>query len=119
MPAVVRPALGVFNHEAVAVDTVKHHLYLTEDKVDGCLYRFTADRFFSGGHADLSSGTLEVAIKQDEAGLLFWSPVPVTVVKVSPIMMGKLYLLRKAITVSGRIIRRVSSLKFCTMPRIF
>lgn len=76
MPAVVRPALGVFNHEAVAVDTVKHHLYLTEDKVDGCLYRFTADSFFSGGHADLSSGTLEVAIKQDEAGLLSWSPVP-------------------------------------------
>jgi secreted PhoX family phosphatase len=75
MPAVVRPALGVFNHEAVAVDTMKHHLYLTEDKVDGCLYRFTADSFISAGHADLSSGTLEIAIKQDD-GLLSWLPVP-------------------------------------------
>ena len=71
----MRPALGVFNHEAVAVDTVKHRLYLTEDKVDGCLYRFAADSFTSAGHADLSSGTLEVAIKQDD-GLLSWSSVP-------------------------------------------
>lgn len=75
-PAVVRPALGVFNHEAVAVDTVKHHLYLTEDKKDGCLYRFTADAFFSAGHADLSSGLLEVAAKQGDSKVLAWSTVP-------------------------------------------
>ena len=74
--AVVRPALGVFNHEAVAVDTVKHHLYLTEDKIDGCLYRFTADNFISAGHADLSSGVLEVATKQSDYDELAWSPVP-------------------------------------------
>ena len=37
-PAVVRSALGVFNHEAVAVDLEYGHLYLTEDKPDGCLF---------------------------------------------------------------------------------
>ena len=30
-----RPALGTFNHEAVAVDTRNWHLYLTEDEDDG------------------------------------------------------------------------------------
>ena len=35
--AIVRPALGVFKHEAVAVDSLKRKLYLTEDQVDGCL----------------------------------------------------------------------------------
>lgn len=30
-PAVVRPALGAFVHEAVTVDPIRHHLYLTED----------------------------------------------------------------------------------------
>lgn len=74
--AVVRPALGVFNHEAVAVDTVNNHLYLTEDKADGCLYRFTADNYFSEGHADLSSGLLEVASRPDGSDRLDWSPVP-------------------------------------------
>ncbi len=59
--AVVRPALGVFNHEAVAVDPVQNHLYLTEDRKDGCLYRFTADTL-NNGFPDLSAGSLEVAV---------------------------------------------------------
>ena len=32
-------------HEAVAVDSVHGHLYLTEDEPDGAFYRFTADQF--------------------------------------------------------------------------
>ena len=53
----IRPALGTFNHEAVAVDTVTGALYMTEDRPDGGLYRFTPDR-----PADLGSGRLEVAV---------------------------------------------------------
>jgi secreted PhoX family phosphatase len=53
--AVVRPALGTFNHEAVAVDPDGERLYLTEDQSDGALYRFTPDAY-----PDLSSGLLEV-----------------------------------------------------------
>ena len=34
------PAYGRFHHEAVAVDPKHHRAYLTEDRVDGCLYRF-------------------------------------------------------------------------------
>ena len=55
-PAVVRPALGRFKHEAVAVDPVCKRLYLTEDKRDGGWYRFTPRAY-----PDLSEGTLEVA----------------------------------------------------------
>nr|MBK7069611.1 DUF839 domain-containing protein [Deltaproteobacteria bacterium] len=36
-PAVARPALGIFKHEAAAVDTVNAHVYLTEDEDDGRL----------------------------------------------------------------------------------
>ncbi len=55
--AKVRPAMGSFNHEAVAVDPKSGYCYMTEDKKDGCLYRFKPDK-----KGDLSSGILEVAI---------------------------------------------------------
>lgn len=58
-------ALGVFNHEAVAVDPVRHHLYLTEDRVDGLLYRFTPDEY-----PGLLSGRLEAGRVDD--GLVSW-----------------------------------------------
>jgi uncharacterized protein len=64
-PAQVRPALGVFNHEAAAVDEKNMLLYLTEDRKDGCLYRFKANRLTSEGYADLTAGTLEVAVVKD------------------------------------------------------
>jgi secreted PhoX family phosphatase len=38
--AQVKPALGMFAHEAVAVDPVHKVLYLTEDEPDGRFYRF-------------------------------------------------------------------------------
>lgn len=51
-----RPALGVFNHEAAAVDPVAKRVYLTEDVPTGGFYRFTPTTY-----PDLSAGTLEVA----------------------------------------------------------
>jgi hypothetical protein len=67
---VARPALGVFSHEAVCVDPVNHQLYLTEDKPDGCLYRFTPTSY-----PDLSAGLLEVAVGTTP-GTLGWTAVP-------------------------------------------
>jgi secreted PhoX family phosphatase len=52
----VRPALGRFSHEAVAVDPINGHLYLTEDAPDGRLYRFRPTSY-----PDLSRGVLEAA----------------------------------------------------------
>jgi secreted PhoX family phosphatase len=69
--AVARPALGTFEHEAVAA--VGGRLYLTEDVDDGALYRFTPAR-----SDDLTEGTLEVAVV-DEIGApggLRWAEVP-------------------------------------------
>jgi secreted PhoX family phosphatase len=54
--AVVRPGMGVFEHEAVAIDEVNQHAFLTEDVPDGRFYRFRYD-----DPADLSMGRLEVA----------------------------------------------------------
>lgn len=75
--AIRRPALGVFNHEAVAVDPVNNQLYLTEDRRDGRLYRFTPDRLDAKGIPDLTSGTLEVArLAKGESGHMTWKKIP-------------------------------------------
>lgn len=76
-----RPALGVFQHEAVAVDPVRRRLYLTEDRPDGLLYRFIPDRW-----PKLDRGRLEVARVEGptkaaawpigEARAVRWLPVP-------------------------------------------
>ncbi len=55
-PAIVRPALGAFRHEAVAVDAARRQLFLTEDHPDGRLYRFVPTRW-----PDLSAGILQAA----------------------------------------------------------
>jgi len=66
--AVVRPALGVFKHEAVAVDSLNRKLYLTEDQDNGCFYRFTPDHY-----PDLSAGKLEAArVVKGETGKVEW-----------------------------------------------
>jgi secreted PhoX family phosphatase len=54
--AIVRPAMGVFQHEAVAIDEANRHAYMTEDLPDGRFYRFVYDVA-----ADLSAGELQVA----------------------------------------------------------
>jgi len=69
--AVQRPALGRFHHEAVAVDPVFGHVYLTEDQPNGCLYRFVPN----GGLPNLSSGTLQVA-RVSTSGAVTWVTVP-------------------------------------------
>ena len=73
--AVLRPALGKFKHEAVAVDPTEGHLYLTEDESDGGFYRFTADHLNPDGSPRLDAGLLEVASVSDE-GRVRWLPIP-------------------------------------------
>jgi secreted PhoX family phosphatase len=72
--AVQRPALGRFKHEAVAIDPVHSHLYLTEDEPDGCFYRFVP----ANALPDISAGELQVAqiVEQDGAMSLQWLPLP-------------------------------------------
>ena len=55
-----RPALGVFKHEAAAIDPLNQHAFLTEDVPDGRFYRFVPDQLIEG-RADLNAGTLQVA----------------------------------------------------------
>ncbi|MGW7356173.1 alkaline phosphatase PhoX [Streptomyces sp. NPDC054802] len=67
--AVRRDAMGRFNHEAAAADPVREVIYLTEDKSDGCFYRFVPATW-----GDLSSGTLQVL--KEVSGVLSWANVP-------------------------------------------
>jgi secreted PhoX family phosphatase len=76
--AVVRPAMGVFKHEAAAVDPGERRVYLTEDQPDGAFYRFTPLRY-----PDLSSGVLEVAMVTSN-GIVSWKPVPDPAATVLP-----------------------------------
>lgn len=74
---VLRASLGRFNHEAVAVDTDTMQLYLTEDKLDGCLYRYTANEADTDGNPDMVNGVLEVAeIINGNEGKLRWHQIP-------------------------------------------
>jgi len=72
--AELRPALGRFKHEAVAIDPVQGHLYLTEDETDGCFYRFVP----AAALPDLSAGELQVAQMVEQGGSfrLQWHAVP-------------------------------------------
>ena len=66
---VIRPALGTFHHEAVAVDPVGKRLYMTEDRDDGGFYRFTP-----AAYPSLDAGMLEVAVPAP-GGTLAWAAV--------------------------------------------
>ena len=78
---IARPNMGRFNHEAAAVDPVNRQVYLTEDRADGLLYRYTPDNY-----PNLASGTLEAAeildpltegaITPDQTRPLSWHSVP-------------------------------------------
>lgn len=66
--AVVRPALGSFNHEAAAVDPDSGYVYLTEDVKDGCFYRFKPET-----KNDMAAGVLEVAVANKS--ILTWEKI--------------------------------------------
>jgi len=68
--ALSRAAMGVFKHEAAAVDPHGRRIYLTEDLMDGGLYRFTPTRWH-----DLSDGLLEIATV-GRGGAVSWREVP-------------------------------------------
>lgn len=70
LPAEQRRAMGVFRHEAAAVDSRYRHVYLTEDQPDGRLYRFVPEDY-----PDLTRGTLEVAEVEGDRGVS-WHRVP-------------------------------------------
>lgn len=74
----VRPAMGSFNHEAVAVDPKTHICYMTEDVKDGCLYRFKPET-----KNDLSKGILEVAIANKN--ILLWKKIEDPVARTKPV----------------------------------
>lgn len=83
--AQVRSALGVFRHEAVAVDTRNMQLYLTEDQPDGCLYRYTARSFDAAGNPDLDDGFLEVAeVIEGRIGTVRWHALPDPLATMTP-----------------------------------
>lgn len=70
-----RSALGTFTHESACVDPVREHLYLTEDRPDGCFYRFTP-----AAYPDLSAGRLEAAIVDEATRAVTWTAVKRTAV---------------------------------------
>jgi secreted PhoX family phosphatase len=70
LPALARPALGVFNHEAAAVEPSGRQLYLTEDEGDGGFYRFTP-----ANYPNLTEGLLEVAVVAADQSVS-WREVP-------------------------------------------
>jgi uncharacterized protein len=67
--AVAHPAMGIFKHEAAAVDAEDRRVYLTEDLIDGGLYRYTPAEW-----PDLSKGQLEIA--RVRGGAVEWVEVP-------------------------------------------
>ncbi|MFM1752870.1 MAG: hypothetical protein RL119_1832, partial [Actinomycetota bacterium] len=60
-----RAALGAFNHEAAVEDPATGYVYLTEDSIDGRLYRFVPTT-----RGDFSAGQLFAAARS--SGVLTW-----------------------------------------------
>lgn len=77
----VLPALGLFSHEAAAVDPASNIVYLTEDQGDGHFYRFRPHTPNVGGRPDLTSGTLEAAVLTDPTAVPAGS-TPVTWIEI-------------------------------------
>lgn len=81
-PAEARHALGRFKHEAVAVDPVLSHLYLTEDEPNGGFYRFVP----ANALPDLNAGVLQIAQVVHTAGAMqvTWLDVPDPLAIITP-----------------------------------
>jgi hypothetical protein len=75
-PALPRPALGAFTHEAAAVDPGRRAVYLTEDEPDGRFYRFIPDAWPSLGSGRLSAARIKWDDEQQLAGDVRWHRVP-------------------------------------------
>ena len=69
-PAIRRTGLGRFAHEAAAVAS-DGRVYLTEDRPDGCFYRFTPTT-----PGDLGSWLLELMVGPAAPGPVTWTAVP-------------------------------------------
>ncbi len=67
---VAHEAMGLYAHEAVAVDPAGKALYLTQDHPEGLLYRYTPTAY-----PDLTSGLLEACTVADDATVT-WQEVP-------------------------------------------
>jgi secreted PhoX family phosphatase len=67
-----RPQLGVFNHEAVAVNPNTNILYMTEDRPLGLFYRFIPDGNLANGIPDLSRGQLQAAVVDSSSNAVTW-----------------------------------------------
>ena len=78
--AIVRPALGRFSHEAAAVDPRTGHVYLTEDRPDGRLYRFVPEPDKGLAEGRLHAARVNPAGGGTEGsapgGTVSWHPVP-------------------------------------------
>lgn len=59
---IAKPSLGLFPHEAIAVDSIHNVIYLTEDTGDGRFYRWLADPsdIQPDGRLAMENGTLQV-----------------------------------------------------------
>lgn len=77
--AAVKPALGTFAHEAVALDADRRTVYMTEDLPDGRFYRFVASEsdWPAGGRAQFSQGRLQVMQVLGDPALSENDPLPV------------------------------------------
>ncbi|WP_434743232.1 alkaline phosphatase PhoX [Micromonospora sp. SH-82] len=71
--AEVRLAMGRFTHEAAACDPDREVIYLTEDRADGCFYRFVPETW-----GDLRTGQLQVLCAPEEqtSGPVTWVDIP-------------------------------------------
>jgi uncharacterized protein len=67
-----RPALGIFTHEAAAVDPLRGALYLTEDEEDGRFYRFIPDSWPSLGGGQLYAASVTWDDAQELRGGVTW-----------------------------------------------
>lgn len=75
-PAIARPQLGAFQHEAAAINPNTNIIYMTEDKQTGLFYRFIPENIGSTGIPDLSSGTLQAAVVDETDNSVTWLDVP-------------------------------------------
>lgn len=79
IPARKISRLGKFKHEAAAVNPKTGIVYLTEDEVDGCFYRYRPFTHTPGSQTDFQNGQLEVAclqeIKDPDTWQITWLPI--------------------------------------------